>query len=185
MKYSSLIKTLLIVLMILHLPELAFAESAAGPFQNLVRKSFSEFYDVSFVVNKSGTHFEFCGDSSCDYFEWKGSENDENYWKFIVLYELNDAPGSDYVEFLSRVRAMKDSELINNKFCSIKGNDISNVNCNWESYAKSLKIAVGHSRYDEDGNRCYAKSIKKGFAELKKLRWKCSPIKPGENPFKD
>jgi len=170
--------------MVLYLPVLAWAAPEVLPLQDLVRKSFA--YNGNgpgfYMRSKGGNHVEVCGDS-CAYFEWKGNVNDERFWRFIVLYELNDAPGTDVRAFSTNVRAMASHELVDSKFCSKAGTDISKVNCDWKSYSKSLGIVVGHSKYDE-GLRCHAKGMERELAEQQKLKWKCSPTNPEESPFK-
>ena len=108
----------------------AFAEGNAGPLQKLIQKSFHpdgsgpRFY----IRTRDRVHVEVCGDS-CTYFEWKGDSNDETYWQFITLYELNDGPGMDVQRFLIGVNKVDTSHLPEKKFCSLKGAEVSTIKC--------------------------------------------------------
>jgi hypothetical protein len=173
----------LIFMVILGVPFSAHANNQ--PFQEVVRKSFAEnpvgpgFFMKS---TKGKNHVEVCGDS-CAYFEWQGELNDERFWRFIVLYELNDGPGTDVAAFSPNVKALNSHDLIESNYCSTKGADLSTVDCDWTSYSMSLKMTVGHSKYDE-GQRCYANGLGRDWAVIRTLKWKCSPMKPKESPFK-
>ena len=149
--------------------------------QDVVRKSFESEENAGFMIRtKGGTYVEICGDS-CAYFKWSGDANDERFWWFIVLYEIKDGPGTDVAAFMRNVKAMQGQDLIERTFCSMKGSDLSSTECNWDVYSNSLKIEVGHSRYDE-GQRCYSKVV--DWQKLISSKWKCSPVKPEESPFR-
>ena len=180
MNYSIGSRLAILLLMFICLPVFA---SEVRPLQDLVRRSFADnpIGPGFFMKNKSGVHVEVCGDS-CTYFDWNGNVNDERFWRFIVLFELNDDPGTDVKLFVQNVKAMKSLDIIEKNFCSIKGDDIFTINCDWKSYARRLKITVGHSKYDE-GERCYAEGIGREPGEWDKLKWKCSPMNPKESPF--
>lgn len=165
------------------LPVLACALSDAPSFQELIRNSFEKGAGGPgfFMKRQTETYVEVCGDT-CAYFEWRGDGNDENVWRFIVLYELDDEPGTDVPAFRDSVKALRADKLIEPRFCSIKGKDISTIICDWQTYSKSLGISVGHSRYDE-GQRCYAKGVDRGVDKLRLLKWTCMPINSEESPF--
>jgi len=172
----------LILWIVLSIPLLALTKDQ--PFQEVVRKSFTSKGDAGggfIVIQKKVNHVEVCGDH-CSYFEWKGDVNDERFWRFIVLYELNDEPGIDINEFKANLSTLATQDFIDAKFCTKAGSDISSVSCDWKSYSKSLGIVVGYANYDE-GNRCSVQSIERDSAVLNKLKWKCTPMNPKESPF--
>jgi hypothetical protein len=148
--------------------------------QELVRLSFTGEYSGFLVTKANVIHVEVCGDT-CSYFEWRGNADDERYWRFITLFELSDAPGNDVEAFLRNVKTLKVEDLVDKTFCGEISSDVSKIACNWQAYAETLHIKIGHSRYDE-GQRCYA-----SVTDLKSRAssdWKCSPMKPGQSPFK-
>lgn len=156
--------------------------SSASDFnslQELISKSFSSENAGFLVTGTNSVRVEVCGDS-CSYFEWNGNRNDERYWRFITLFELSDAPGTDVEAFLNNVKTLKVDDLVEKKFCVGKSGDASKLTCDWTAYAESLHVRVGHSRYDE-GQRCYAYIV--DLKSMASSGWKCSPMK-GESPFK-
>ena len=100
--------------------------SASGfnSLQELVGKSFTSEYAGFLVTATNGVRVEVCGDS-CSYFEWSGDRNDERYWRFITLFELSDAPGTDVGAFLDNVKTLKVDDLVEKKFCAGKSGDVS------------------------------------------------------------
>lgn len=160
------------------------AAAEEHPLQDLIRKSFLDnpIGPGFFMKSRNGNnHVEVCGDI-CAYFDWIGDGNDEKLWRFIVLYELNDGPGKDVADYLPNAKKMSGHDLVEPRFCAIKGADIASINCDWMSYSRSLGISVGHARYDE-GRRCYAKGLDREWERLSKLEWKCAPMKESESPF--
>ena len=148
--------------------------------QELVSKSFTSQYTGFLVTNTNGVHVEVCGDT-CSYFEWSGNSNDERYWRFITLFELSDAPGTNVEAFLNNVKTLKVDDLIDKKFCVDKSGDVSKLICDWQAYAESLHVRVGHSRYDE-GQRCYAYIV--DLKSMTSSDWKCLHMRADQSPFK-
>jgi hypothetical protein len=148
--------------------------------QELVRKSFTSEYAGFLMTNTSGVHVEVCGDT-CSYFEWSGNSDDERYWRFITLFELSDAPGTDVQAFLNNVKTLKVDDLVDKRFCAEKSGDVSKSTCDWKAYAESLHVRVGHSRYDE-GQRCYTYIV--DMKSMTSSGWKCSPMRADQSPFK-
>jgi hypothetical protein len=147
--------------------------------QDLVRRSFASEYAGFLMNTKNVNHVEVCGDI-CAYFTWRGDPNDESVWRFIVLRELSDGPGSDVSTFTQNVRAIKAIDLLDKRFCRVTGSDTSGLSCEWEAYSKALGVTAGHVRYDE-GNRCYSQTT--NWATNASSEWKCSPMKPSESPY--
>ena len=173
-------ETALLLLTAVAFPVVASTTPDIHPMQDVVRKSFESDENAGFKVRTKGrTYVEVCGDT-CAYFKWSGDANDERFWRFIVLYEMKDGPGTDVAAFARNVEAMKGRDVVDRTFCSMAGDELSSTKCNWDAYSKSLKIEVGHSRYDE-GNRCYSMIV--DWQKMTSSQWKCAPMKPGESPF--
>ena len=184
MNWRSLRRVLsTLIVAFVQLPVMACAASEGAPFQELIRESFEKGANGPgfFMKSQDGNFVEVCGDI-CAYFEWHGDANNENVWRFIVLYELNDGPGTDVPAFRDSVKAIEIDKLVERKYCSMKGKDIATIDCDWKSYSHELGISVGHTRYDE-GNRCFAKGLDRDWDKLKLLKWTCSPMNPEESPY--
>jgi len=164
------------------IPSWASGPPGDNPMQEIIRRSFGTAEYAGFRIKTNGGNFlEVCGDS-CAFFKWAGDANDDRFWRFIVLYEINDSPGTDVAAFMQMVRTTKTDLLLKGSPCTLKGDDISKLECNWDAYAKSLKIDGGHSRYDE-GNRCFS-TIIDWQSNKTSSKWKCSKAKPEESPFR-
>ena len=123
--------TALLLLTLIGFPIAASTTPEEHPMQDVVRKSFESEENAGFMIRtKGGTYVEICGDS-CAYFKWSGDANDERFWRFIVLYEIKDGPGTDVAAFMRNVKAMQGQDLIERTFCSMKGSDLSSTECKW------------------------------------------------------